>query len=332
MEKPSTIPNNSFVFTLALMCHGSILGENTSFSHNSRLIAYKNIKMGCPIHFNGIDIILQKIHNEYNKDLHDTTTQDIISKHESLTSYPLLFEKLLFFNPNTLLEKFNSIFGIKNKHEDGIYLISIHKKTDKGLEKLHIETPINLMLVNSWNVLSEQKMDEHIYSLNTKKSLTEKFYNINEEKHIKKIQFNNSYNRSKSVKSIENLLDNATLELKKGEVKNFNLHMEGGLEETEDKKINNGRIIEIKLSAVLNLLKKLNPNTELSSLSSESDTMNFFNIYDYTCNNFASSVSENEIETITEEYKLKSPFQISYNYGGKFSKRGGLRHTRKRKQ
>lgn len=265
----ANIPTGSFVFTLALMCHGGILYRSSNFSHISRLISFENTEVGCPTHFAAIDTFLDDLYKLFYRDI-DTTTESIINEHKTLSTYPVLVEKLLFYNHENYTEKINNWLGIKNKYEDGIYLISIHQKTETdGLQNIKIDAPLNLLLPESWTKLGITLYDSSV------ESLTSQF-------------------RQQIFVSTKKELAN--------EFKLF---------------IHKGRIQEIKLSTILELLSNYGANNE-----TEKD-MHFFNVYDFTCNNFASSMTNEERTRFTEEFKALGPFEITRKYGGK-------RNTRRR--
>ena len=266
----ANIPSGSFVFTLALMCHGGILYRSFNFSHVSRLISFKDTEVGCPTHFSAIDSFLDDLHGFFYKDL-NITTESIIEGHKSLRTYPLLVEKLLFYDRENKFETINSWLGIKNKYEDGIYLISIHKKTVDGLENIKINAPLNLLLPESWGELGIKLYDS------SEKSLTSQFKNTN------------------------------SVPYKKELAKDFKLF------------IHKERIQEIKISTILELLSHYGVNREnhTKSYSKKEHEMHFFNVYDFTCNNFASSMTKKEREQFTEEFEELGQFETTLKYGGK---------------
>lgn len=279
------IPIGSFVFTVALMCHGTILYRSPDFSHISRLISSKTTKVGCPTLFAAIDSVLDELHGLFYKDL-NISTESIIEGHENYRTYPLLIEKLLFYDYYAYTEQANRILGINNKYEDGIYLISIHKKTENGLQNIEFgtesrtesrtgkKTPLNLLLPESWS-----KLGINLYN-SSENSLTNQFSQVD-----------------KSVFKVP----------KKQLVRDFKLF------------IHKGRIQEIKLSTILELLLQydVNHDNHTKGHTETQGEMHFFNVYDFTCNGFASSMTDIEREHFTEEFKELGQFETTLKYGGK---------------
>jgi len=318
------ILNDSFVFSFALLCHGSILYENNEFLTNARLIISKNTQLGNPTFFNSIDQVMTELHTTFYKDISTTTQHIIKTKHKNSRMVPLFYDKILYYDPQSLSDTmeylFSPIIG-KNKYEDGIYLFSIHKKTANGLENIEFKNgPLNLMLASSWNTLYEIfGKKNNLLSLSSPKPISTIFRDFEIENHKKETSKTIFSKLSKDEKQkMDATLNEDIITKKRTSAEKYNFYM------TPNDKTSS-RMIEVKLSSLLRLLTQLNPN-------GSSYDKNFFNIYDFTCNGCSSILTEKEKEKMIDKFKdLDTSMQISY--GGvnskRYSKKLALRNKKK---
>lgn len=285
----TSISIGSYVFTIGLFCHGLVLEPNTTFLPNSRIITNKNVQLGCPTFFNSIDEVMVQLRSLFDKNLEQNTQDIIIENHKNSIMFPLFYDKVLYFNPNSPTDAITSIFNMitsKNKYEEGIYLLSIHKKIKDNdpnnkvviFENIKVsDKPLNLMDTASWKILDShfQKESTNLESLS---------------KNELGILFRNIDTSSKTETEIINE--------KKNIATTYDFHI--------DKE--SGRIIETKLSTIIKFLSQYGDG--------EIKNRRFFNIYDFTCNGFSSLLNKSEREELEDKFKdLDTSMQISY--GGK---------------